>query len=86
MCVFSNPLMFAPLGYYRVKFQKGALHWTNPPANALSRQRAVTQQNESLTLRKMKHINTSGQNGMLKMGLISLVTILESTGYRIREE
>lgn len=25
-CAFSNPLMFAPLGYHRVKFQKGALH------------------------------------------------------------
>lgn len=25
-CAFSNPLMFAPLGYRRVKFQKGALH------------------------------------------------------------
>lgn len=26
MCEFSNPLMFAPLGYHRVKFQKGALN------------------------------------------------------------
>lgn len=26
VCVFSNPLMFAPLGYHRLKFQKGALH------------------------------------------------------------
>ncbi len=26
VCVFSNPLMFAPLGYRKVKLQKGALH------------------------------------------------------------